>query len=362
MRFSPRVAFLGPSPGRARGRAGFDGGEALRLKVLIVTRSIDRQTVELVTRALEARGVEAWRFDTDRFPHEARVRIELQRGGCEVELETEAGALRLSEVDAVWIRQFDPGTGLPRDLDPHLRHASILEARATLSGVLESLRGFCVDLPVRVRRAESKELQLRLARQVGLEIPRTCITNDPARARAFAASCADGAVAKMLVPPRLPEVDGAPAGVLHTTALDAAALARLDDLRFGSMVFQERLMKRRELRVTIAGRRTFCAELDSASIPGAEVDWHRAPESVMRAWRPAALDAAARERLLALLDELGLQYGAVDLVHARDGRLVFLEVNPGGQYHWLEHHAGLPISGAIAELLAEPSARRPPAG
>lgn len=333
-------------------------------RVLIVTRTVDRQTVELVGQALRARGARVLRLDTDRFPLEERVRIDLGRAGCEVELASEQGPVRLSELDALWIRQFDPGASLPRDLDPHLRHAAILESRAVLFGVLESLEVFSVDPLASVRRAESKELQLRLARRLGLDIPRTCITNDPEAARAFVASCAGGpagVVVKMLEPPRLPgnEPGGSgPAGVLHTSALDPALLARLDDLRFAPLVFQERLSKRRELRVTVVGRRAFAAELDSASIPGAELDWHRQPERVMRAWRATELEPELERRLLALLDELGLQYGAFDLVHTEDERLVFLEVNPGGQYHWLEAHAGLPISAAVAELLVDPAARR----
>lgn len=341
---------------RAKSRGG--------ARVLVVTRSLDRHTVELVGRALRAHGVELVRFDTDRFPFTARARIELAAAAATDTLETDQGPLRVADAQAVWIRQFDPGSGLPSELEPHLRHAAILESRAVLFGLLESLEGFVLDPLAHVRRAESKELQLRLARRLGLAIPRTCITNDPEAARAFAESCPGGAVAKMLEPPRLPARaagDDAPRGTLHTSALDAAALARLADLRFCPMVFQERLAKRRELRVTVAGRRVFTAELDSAAIPGAEIDWHREPERTLGAWRECALDADTETRLLALLDELGLQYGAFDLVHTHDERLVFLEVNPGGQYHWLEAHAGLPISVALAEVLADPSARRTPA-
>ncbi len=331
------------------------------MQVLIVTRSADRRTVERVERALAARGARARRFDTDRFPLEERVRVALASERCEVELGGPGGALSLDTVDAVWVRQFDPAAGLPGSLDRHLRHAAMLESRAVLFGVLESLEAFCLDPLACVRRAESKELQTRLARGLGLDVPRTLITNDPEAARAFVASCPAGAVAKMLEPPRLPGnepgADG-PAGVLHTSALDAALLERLDDLRFSPMVFQERLAKERELRVTVVGRRTFAAELDSAAIPGAELDWRRVPERVMPAWRACALEADVERRLHALLDRLGLQYGACDLVRTPEGRLVFLEVNPGGQYGWLEEHAGLPISDALAELLCEPGARR----
>jgi putative transposase len=52
------------------------------------------------------------------------------------------------------------------------------------------------------------------------------------------------------------------------------------------------------------------------------------------------------------LDGLGLAYGAVDLILEPSGNYVFLEVNSMGQWHWIEHLVGLPISEAIAEFLA----------
>ena len=48
---------------------------------------------------------------------------------------------------------------------------------------------------------------------------------------------------------------------------------------------------------------------------------------------------------------LGLSYGAVDLVLTPEGRYVFLEINPNGQYLWVEDATGLPISDALCDLL-----------
>ncbi|MGW4639272.1 hypothetical protein ACWEN6_12125 [Sphaerisporangium sp. NPDC004334] len=38
-----------------------------------------------------------------------------------------------------------------------------------------------------------------------------------------------------------------------------------------------------------------------------------------------------------------------------DGRHAFLEINPNGQFLWIEAATGLPISAAIADLLANGS-------
>ena len=58
------------------------------------------------------------------------------------------------------------------------------------------------------------------------------------------------------------------------------------------------------------------------------------------------------------MSELGLVFGAVDLIRTPAGEHVFLEVNPVGEFFWLERYAGLPVSDALADILLGRSARR----
>ena len=56
------------------------------------------------------------------------------------------------------------------------------------------------------------------------------------------------------------------------------------------------------------------------------------------------------------MDALDLQYGALDYVLTPDGQFVFLEINPNGQWLWLDDMLSLGITTAIAEWLTkEPS-------
>jgi hypothetical protein len=57
---------------------------------------------------------------------------------------------------------------------------------------------------------------------------------------------------------------------------------------------------------------------------------------------------------------LGLVYGAIDLRLTPEGRYVFLEINPSGQFLYVEHATGQPITAALAKALIEgPPAPRP---
>jgi hypothetical protein len=174
--------------------------------------------------------------------------------------------------------------------------------------------------------------------------------------REFAAENETGIVAKML---RAPVIRG-PAGLqgVFTTALTPQDLSDLDGLRLCPMVFQERIEKRLELRVTVVGQRVFTAALDSQQIAGAESDWRQNPAAVARAWQSYTLPRDVARMVSALMDRLRLNYGAADFILTPNGRYVFLEINPGGQFGWLETELGLPISEAIADVLVDSSARR----
>ena len=54
------------------------------------------------------------------------------------------------------------------------------------------------------------------------------------------------------------------------------------------------------------------------------------------------LDNTTSERCIRLVKSLDLRYGAIDLVIERNGAITFLEVNPTGEWYWIEHETQLP--------------------
>jgi glutathione synthase/RimK-type ligase-like ATP-grasp enzyme len=210
----------------------------------------------------------------------------------------------------------------------------------------------------RIRLAEAKQLQLELARAVGLDVPRTLVTNDPAAVRALWEQCAGRLVTKMMASFAI-RADGADQ-VVFTNPLSEQDLAGLDGLRLCPMTFQERLEKELELRVTVVGRRTFTASIDSRALERSRTDWRREGLALIDRWKPHVLPADVERGLLALMDALGLNYGAADFVITPEGRHVFLEVNPAGEFFWLERENGFPISDALADVLLGRAERRTP--
>ncbi len=327
------------------------------MSVLIITHSDDNECVARVAEAIAHKGGHTIRFETDRYPTDVRLTAYYGSSGDErLTLTNEQGEFDLREVTAVWHRRINFGAHLPAGLDKQLRHASLGETSAAAHGMLASLRAFRLDHLQHIRHAENKQLQLQIARELGLHIPRTLTTNDPTAVRAFANSCEDGMVTKMLSSFAIYE-EGKEL-VVFTNPVKHEDLADLSGLSLCPATFQELLPKSLEIRATVVGRRVMSAAVDSQVSTRATHDWRRDGVRILQDWQPYQLPIEIEEKILRLMDYFSLNYGAIDVILTPGGKHVFLELNPCGEFFWLERSPGLPVSEAIADLLLGRSARR----
>ena len=313
--------------------------------VLLLTHSGDFYTVDLVSQALARRGVRPIRFNTDLFP--SSVKLSVRAGAAQ--LFTEAGEqISTAEVRAVWARKlWSPR--MAGDLDERYRSMCIGESIAALEGFLDALHDArWVNNLERQRDAENKQRQLRLAARVGLRVPRTLVTNDPAAARQFFVETDGQTVAKLLRPIAVSMDADKP--FVYTNRVREEDLAGAETLRHSPMVFQELIPKAYELRVACVAGEVFPAALDASGTSRGRTDWRRVAPDECR-WEKAQLPTEVANGLQALMSELGLVFGAVDLICTPSGEHVFLEVNPSGEWGMLERDLGLPISEAIATAL-----------
>jgi len=221
------------------------------------------------------------------------------------------------------------------------------EARAALIGGLLAIDARWMSHPSAIWQAEFKPYQLQVASAIGLRIPRTVVTNDPSAVRAASAHFGE----LIVKPTRTGHLinNGAEYAV-YTSRILGEHLEQLESARWSPSIYQELIPKKYDIRVTIVGDQCFSAAIDSQSDPAASVDWRRTnnpylPHHVV--YLPAALEAA----LLRFMRRLGLRFGAIDLIETSDDDYVFLEVNPNGQWLWLDEMLGLGITDAVADWL-----------
>jgi MvdC family ATP-grasp ribosomal peptide maturase len=321
---------------------------ASRDAVLLLTHSADFYTVELVAEALTRRGARPFRLNTERFPASVKLSARLGNDHTAHFIEDAGARVCAAEVRAVWARKLWTPR-MDEDLDARFREMCVRESVAAFEGFLDALHGarWVNDLQ-RERAAENKQRQLRVAAAAGLRIPRTLVTNDPAAAQQFFDETEGRMVAKLLRP--LTVSMNADTDFVYTSRVSAEDLAAADTLRHSPMVFQELIPKARELRVAWVAGEAYTGALDASGTSRGQTDWRRAAPEDCR-WQRGELPAAVARSLHSLMSELGLVFGAIDLICTPAGEHVFLEVNPAGEWGMLERDLNLPISEAIAGAL-----------
>ena len=321
------------------------------MTTLIVTTSDTRDgSIAGVLHALEQAGEEVFSLATDLYPVEVRLSTD-HAGGGRIVNPARGQGLDLADVRSVWIRHAEVGAKVADRIAPDFRAASLNLAEATLWSCIDALPAFVLDRPSRLHAFPGVLPVLGMASELGLEIPATLVTNDPAQARRFCAEhgAGEGVVAKMVTSTSI-EREGGGESIYFTTALGPEHEQMLDSLALCPMIFQARVAKAFELRLTYVGGRIFAAAIDSA---GADVDWRRDPELVAGLRAFEALPAEVERAIRGLFERLGLHFGSVDLIVTPAGEFVFLELNTVSYFDFVEDATGLEIAKAVAELLLD---------
>src|SRR5207237_10587072 len=102
-------------------------------------------------------------------------------------------------------------------------------------------------------------------------VPPTLLSNDPERIRRFLGELPGGAIYKPFNPVQW-ESDEEVA-VLWTNEITADDLPEDEILRLTPGIFQAKVEKAHELRVTVMGRHVVTARLLSQELPDAQLDW-----------------------------------------------------------------------------------------
>jgi glutathione synthase/RimK-type ligase-like ATP-grasp enzyme len=195
-----------------------------------------------------------------------------------------------------------------------------------------------VNPPQAASVLQLKPYQLDALRSVGAQVPRTLISNDPERVRAFHAQ-----VKNVIYKPVM--------GGAITRMLDEEALEGLEALTGSPVIFQE-CAPGDDLRVMLVGDDI----VSSVAIvtPEQHLDFRADPaySSGEASYREVKLPAAVEEQCRKAARLCGLHFAGIDIKHQGD-RYVFLELNSSPMYYDVEYKLGHPITAALARYLVE---------
>jgi glutathione synthase/RimK-type ligase-like ATP-grasp enzyme len=251
--------------------------------------------------------------------------------------------LDLADVRSVFLRRPRPFE-VPAHLTVAERWHAATESRYGLGGVLVSLPVPYVNHPARSADAAYKPRQLRDLHACGLSTPPTLVTNWPDAVREFARRHGTPLVCKALA-----------ACVLHTGDTAHVAYTRkitdltdLDGVDYAAHLFQPFIESEYAVRLTVIGQRFHAVRITAGS-ERAAVDWRSDYDSLR--YEVIELPPSVVTGVSAYMKMVGLHYGAWDFLVQQDGTHVALEINPEGNYSWIEEETPLPISASIASFL-----------
>ena len=201
---------------------------------------------------------------------------------------------------------------------------------------------------------EEKAFQLKVAQQLGFHVPKTFLTTSLDEAYHYFESTDKKIIYKPLSQTmweKKEKDDTKPACyAIYTTVIDKNDLLDSKDVHATPNIFQTYVEKKIELRITCVGKAVMACEIHSQDSKISSQDWRRYDIGNTR-YKKHTLPQDIEQLCLKLLDTLKLTYGCIDMIVTPDDEYVFLELNPNGQYGWIEGLTGLPITENIARML-----------
>lgn len=312
-------------------------------RVLLFTNKED-VTTDFVVQELKQRNIEFYRFNTEELSKTVEIDLDIVKNRFFLFDKLENKRYDLLGFTDIYYRRPE----LPKYDDKELTEGEKkylqVEIYYTLEGVYRLLSGkHWFNNVFAIRNAENKIYQLLLAKELGLTLPATLISNNYNSIKHFLEYGSH--IIKPVHNARV--MDEKIPRIIFTSEITQAV--KKEEAEFNINYLQNKIQKRCDVRVTFVGKKYFAVAIESQVLEDTLVDWRNGEHILQHT--PIELPDNIKEKCILLMERLGLNFGAIDFVQDKEGNYVFLEINPNGQWAWIEHLTGLPISKEIVKCL-----------
>lgn len=319
--------------------------------VLCITHSNDFYTVDIVINKLKELGIEALRFNSDDFSYKIKFDYENVSGNQNLTLIGNDFEIKSDDIKAVWYRKLW-NVVIPENLDEDYKRIYNQEYITMRNMFFDSLKNvpWINAMPIDHGVSDNKFEQLAIAFKCGLEVPKTLISNNSESVKKFFYSeCNQQMIAKLHG--ALSRSMSGHTPFFPTTTIEDKDLENLDSLIYCPMIFQEKIEKEYELRIIYVDGEFYTGKINAGMSKKGATDW-RAANDIRPSWEKYSLPLEVCESLHKMMTTMNLFFGAIDIIRDKNGKYIFLEVNPQGEWGMLQKDLGLKIGEAIAEKIA----------
>jgi hypothetical protein len=308
----------------------------LEPQILIVSERGDVHSEAMAATLRKEHGVDPYQLSMQEFPQLATATFFSGKKHKAI-FNGPSGSIDLTKVKSVWWRRPER-CAVPNNFSVD-RNFCQNECDHFLQGLLWSTDCFWVNYPIYDVLASRKIVQLIQAKQAGLLVPRTIVTNNPKEARRFVKANRGSVVFK--------RTGFSSVAFSKTTLFTPETDQHLESIVLAPTTFQEYIKGGFDVRVIYIAGKMFAVAIDSNA--SATPEDCRFDLSVSH--KHCVLPSPLQESLKRLMVNLRLVFGAVDFKVNQDGKYYFLEVNPSGQFAYLELKTGLPLMSTLASVL-----------
>ena len=122
---------------------------------------------------------------------------------------------------------------------------------------------------------------------------------------------------------------------------------KANELSLAPVIFQEEIEGKTDYRVTIIGDDIYCVKIKTRDRH--VLDWRTIRGGI--SYEEADLPKPIADKCIKMMRKFDLMFGAIDIVES-GGAYYFLEINPNGEWGWLQKNANIPIAETLADYLS----------
>ncbi|MBM1107065.1 hypothetical protein JQC67_13010 [Aurantibacter crassamenti] len=192
--------------------------------------------------------------------------------------------------------------------------------------------------PVDIYKAEIKPYQLFIANKIGFKVPQTLISNLTKKldTKYIAVKSIDTAIIN------LDEKEGFVYTELYETK-------KLQENKFLSPFFtQQGLVPKTDIRVTVIEDKVIAVKIFKKDNENIDIDWRRYKNEL--SYEIIELPKKIKQLCSQFLKEFNLKFGGIDLIY-HNNDYYFIEINPTGEWSWLQQNTGFKIDELIVNSL-----------
>lgn len=195
----------------------------------------------------------------------------------------------------------------------------------------------------------NKILNLSVAKNVGMNIPETLVTNKKADLLEFYSKNAPVISKCILNEPRLNSNT-------HYYVTPGTFIIKEKEIEllgdsFAPLLFQKYTDKKYEVRVFVTGNSFFAMAIFSQNDEKTKIDFRNYNDEKPNRNVPFELPEEIKNKVKSFLKQKQMNQGSIDFIVTPENKFVFLEINPQGQLDWVSKNCNYYIEKHIAEQL-----------